>query len=589
MTKPPLDLAATLPLERIVEHFDIEIAVDGDLPMSWCPSCGSRQLLFYQDEENGGHWHHCGHCKAAGANIELVAKILDVPIREAISYILKNELVSPEVWNEDNIVAYLYWYIDGRQEINQFWAQSSENMKPGGAMACEAKRRLGLLSFNEMDWRLRAKDLIGATRLELIPCRRMSRPRTPLTQRRKDSDLVLIPFYRLPGLIEGFSVHSEELRKSLCSYLPATNHRGHVKAGGIAGLQTLSYRRDEVFVLLDPGLAIKLMVAQACRDEQHTIVASWPDTNVSSLLCWKVSCRPVVVWDNTPSVNLFRYAKTLGARVAWHRGSVDRVDSVSHHGARYWAPMASDSAVGWRVAFKEVTKGMSPVEVLEFARMAELSEEEIQSTRADIVFPVMRSAKRIESPKKYGWDREGRRWCLPDCLIEHDGTLREGNWPFMVGYKPTSKWLPHPRKLFAADLASFRRKPRSICWPVLLACLQYLLAPRYERKFQPIFCEGVGARLIIRISHCFGCRPAFTKEHSSQAISLEKEYILSKDTVRSAGLILTSFLWWHTQTYHKGLWGVPLRQAVELAIRDWVCQLPAEPLAENVFDALRDS
>ena len=330
-----------------------------------CPICEQDSLVICQDYVLGGQWAHCRWCRFAGDMIELAATAWHLGIPNAIA-LLSARVLLETTPTAAEIFAYQEDHLNYRRSLRDFWARARN--APRSSSSRSVWRALGRLELattaGREFWLERGGRFVGsASRREIedvfFQCshsvgdranhhgrfskRRGSGPGgRRLFRGRSRDEMLVVPFYDLPGRICGFLFIGREEAGDGGEFIFKRANLGHSsgspREAGVGMLPALDDPPipgvgDQVFVIADPVIGLMLQ-AQWLREHSTAlpIVLSHLANDVKTLrLPDHLVGRKIIFWgQGSPilsqaklwdaHVSRFVFSESEIARRLNHRG-----------------------------------------------------------------------------------------------------------------------------------------------------------------------------------------------------------------------------------------------------------------------------
>jgi hypothetical protein len=289
-----------------------------------CPLCQGQRLSVYDDETSSGNWFCCADCGAAGDMIELAAAAWSMKPDTALQKLYRFGFpISERAIEEESVQSYLSHHLGYRERLKALWHQARDFLTQAPTETVARLRNLYRL-HSEMSlerWRMGPGQLVGAAptvNIEgtFVPGR-LQHGDGPedwnlvgkrVFQGRGWDDVLMIPFYDLPGRISAFSfvgrqggAAGDQIFHPLERLQGQSKKRSLLEAG-LAWLPELCRRcQDRVFLAIDdPWLALRMHIRHFNVSMVPLPLTAWHDgpTARTTRKAWKMlEGRPVVIWS----------------------------------------------------------------------------------------------------------------------------------------------------------------------------------------------------------------------------------------------------------------------------------------------------
>lgn len=381
-------------------------ATPGPLPYhTRCPLCGGCDFTIYQDNTEGGLWHHCRSCQTAGDLIELAARAWRCPVGEAAYRLQSRGQLGPQPPEEQAVRDYEEWYVSKRQQVQRFW----EDCRAYFAGHCRELTHLQhFLDAKNSYWKDRGGRYAGGSSREevfaFIRPRRsdlfLARPQGrfgPVWQ-----EALVIPFSDLPGRISSFLFGVREARDphdlryvTARNVLP-NNVRQRDDDPGVAVLEGLwqppEHFGDTAFILLDPIWTVHLQSQRLHREtgERPLPAASvWPGARATNLRTLAPGLQ-FVFWNHQVTADLFRHAARSDGRVVLTRPDGDTAQEQLYRTSTIeWLALRERLSRPWREALEEHLASLPVADAAAFLTRIGLNDREL-TTFVDSCGPTLR-------------------------------------------------------------------------------------------------------------------------------------------------------------------------------------------------------
>lgn len=288
-----------------------------------CPLCGGPRLTIYEDTTNGGAWHYCFDCRAAGDMIELAAAVWEVPPAAAVRRLADAGIPFPHAKiAADRVAVYADRFPGGRTRMDAFWARAKAYLpRAASAELSVVRERLRFHTTMSPDrWNAGPANLVGAstavaTTAVFWPSQqdpgRLIGGAVRLFRGTPCRECVVVPHYDLPGRICGLYIVGRRGRpgdRVFKPFQPVSTARVQEaglacfwavhKAGGAFG--------SHVFACPDTALAVRLHIRHFnAAGSPLPLVAFYDGAGARTISAWKALDGKVPVvwgWELTPAL-----------------------------------------------------------------------------------------------------------------------------------------------------------------------------------------------------------------------------------------------------------------------------------------------
>jgi hypothetical protein len=284
-----------------------------------CPRCGGQRLTVYDDVTDGGHWFHCWDCQITGDLIELAAVVWDCKPDRALCLLHQRGFPLTEaVVQSESLASYLHHHVDYRRRSKDLWDQANGYLTTTRSSTVGSLRHICNVRLLSNDrWRTGPGRLVGAAAVAKIEaafvpgCLQPSNDSGPphcvgdrIFKDRPWEDVLLIPFYDLPGRISGYMFQGRggNLRDQVFHCLQRRQGpKKHPYEAGLAWLPQLCQDSpDREFVAInDPYLALRIQVRHFLTSLRPLPLTVWHDSAAgrTTRQAWQIlQGRRVVIW-----------------------------------------------------------------------------------------------------------------------------------------------------------------------------------------------------------------------------------------------------------------------------------------------------
>lgn len=380
MSNFTVSIARGLPWRKVLSDLGTPVANEVLPALVQCPLCRSgRMRIFFND--GLGEWFYCRGCGFSGNVVEMAAKAWGFSRIQATLYRIANRyLIVPEEMTPWRVERYIVDHVERRQRLLAFWDASRKTLArhPTAEMQALVRAVTSLQRFDHPDWLQRGGLLIGAcTRLDAERCPFPGSTRYRSLSNRYGhgagrqgifrgggwKDLIVTPFWHLPGLLAGFLFigRGADATQGDFVYKPL---QPLYQGGHEAGIQNIDafFGRphcllgNTVFVLPDVPTALAAEVAwMRSSFTVPPIVATFEDSKLATRSIWsRLPERDLVFLSPQFDVRILLQAKHANAPIAvnclpqeelqWNLGHSDPLD---------WLRMAKRYARPWQTALRD--------------------------------------------------------------------------------------------------------------------------------------------------------------------------------------------------------------------------------------------
>lgn len=361
-----------------------------------CPYCFAKSLSIHQDNRNLEEWYYCYQCKATGSVIAMAAERLKMPEQACIQY-LANQLgqtISPK--SLDNY----YKSCEIRRKHLKLWEYaSSRNLNP-------TPQEIDYLKF--LGFQLRtpmSQERLAAGPHKLYGLSHADAVKAYLGKGRagsfrKKDPIAVIPFYRTPSIIAGFSCISPNKRIDTNTNASNQNARSIAKGEpGFAGLQFLSKFQSESIVATSmlPNM-VRLQMHHFSSNMNPLPLVSWVQQPVCTVQKqWSIlSDRQLIMWEKFPTAAVVHQAMMCDAYVSFVSPPSRRTNPYEVDGQPWKKWIRKVPAID---SFRKIVSSAKPIEqaLKNWARIATSGEkvkllqeaEQYEERTADLVRSVI--------------------------------------------------------------------------------------------------------------------------------------------------------------------------------------------------------
>lgn len=349
-----------------------------------CPLCGDDQLDVFQDPVLGGEWLNCRACGFAGDFIELVAKSQGIEVADAVWRLGACGLIRPKPTLEET-ESYLRDHVHYRARLNSLWQTASASLSQGASRtARQLMSQLGVARAAQSIYTVKhIQRFLGAVDHRKVEeafspdsyaMQFRNNHRGKSTRRRGSGpgerrifeftgwdDVLLIPFWDLPGRISGFLIIGRDgIERNGDWIFKRANYAGNRRKvqeagwGMLDGIDEIRFPQTEfepdVFVMCDARVALFLQGIWAVdRNAPLPILIACDEPHAKS---WNLppqhQNRNVIFWANDH--RLLPQAIATDSRISRFSISEKEIERrLGHHGPLDWLRLMRQRSLPWRV------------------------------------------------------------------------------------------------------------------------------------------------------------------------------------------------------------------------------------------------
>lgn len=366
-----------------------------------CPLCQKRRGYVYRDPAFDGQWFYCHDCHAACDMIELAAVMWKISPLNTLRKLKEMGFEIPEaVLVEGATESYERKHIDARRRTRQFWRQALRYFVESADPSLRGlQAHLGVQDHLAPAWQYRGARFIGAADAQEIRGFHLAeqryeskhaRPRRLLFRGQGWKDVIVVPFWDLPGRICGFLYIGRQGREEdiIYHHTPEFVPRGKtgqhhcIEAGITMPLAVLQseFRHpmfgNTVFVMDDPIMALRLQL----RHMRHTqvplaLIGTWDEPRYRTKNVWEwLPTSNVIVWSPAQTTGSLRLAQDAGAKISEISISESELEkNLRHQTPEHWFQRVQQETVPWDEAVRHRLKGLSQIKTEELLLELELT------------------------------------------------------------------------------------------------------------------------------------------------------------------------------------------------------------------------
>lgn len=331
---------------------DLNIKVNRVPDITTCPTCESPEFHVGQDP-NGGGWYSCDHCHWTGDSPQLLSRVREITVREALQDLEKND--TNDIITPSRIEEYMR-YLARQQGVTDFWLTASSREKILGINSQAARELIDAYKLSGLlenrTWDDLCGQFVGVASKGLYE--QYVNPQDGKTTMPGTSTqrFIVAPLFDAPGRVSGVvSFDRGEGRKRFrCTPIPF---------GSLDALMFMNsvYMHDStVFATPDLTFALCTQVWSLLSNTGHLpLLGFTPDTEKAWM---NVRPQKLIFWDREVNDELFIAARNVPDRayVATKPNFADARDPYFHlqgYTAHEMLGCMRASAVPWLQALKD--------------------------------------------------------------------------------------------------------------------------------------------------------------------------------------------------------------------------------------------
>ncbi len=368
--------------------------------LALCPLCKSHdELLISLDTVFESEWAYCRKCKFAGDMITLVAKTWKLGIREALYKLSVTSGFEPKLGDPKEVDNYVQRFHSRMERVTHFWQEcQATHIRAETSGLRILQQRLN--ADNVLDgWEEKGGQFLGSSTKQDVDAtfnpvrvahwehqknkRSGSFPSQLLTGG-KWADVLVVPFWDLPGRICGFLIIGREANVETDFV-----YKGVIDCSKDAGLAMLpalltgAHHRlgHTKFVFTDVDIAMRFHVRHF-RDHSTPLplAAAWTDDKFTTNEVWRyMSGRSIVFWgsDRLKSIIQAKQAKGLVSLVNVTAQELDT--NMRHATPVEWLLRMRAKAVPWITALQEYIQPLDDSTISNAFTLLNLPRSELDS------------------------------------------------------------------------------------------------------------------------------------------------------------------------------------------------------------------
>ena len=315
-----------------------------------CPACGAMQLLIVQDPVADGQWHYCRSCRISGSLVQLASYVWNLPFSGTLLKLDRLGFQIPSFADSrlDVIKAYEQAMV-ARRRCESLWEEASdgrlllreEYKALLGSLGISAYSRASLggsHGYPEISRILgghtaqAVADMVFPDRADIAVGRNKKdgglKFRSPLAGVYPGggwTDVMLVPFYDLPGRISMFKTWGRHGRAGkIGEVIVRINKAADPGLAFHSGL--LSRKRQTIYAICDHARYLKLQFDSLRINHGLLPLVLWHDKDGQvSRFAWKMlQHHNVILWTETITPRLIMQAVHCNGSICLMRSSMDR-------------------------------------------------------------------------------------------------------------------------------------------------------------------------------------------------------------------------------------------------------------------------
>ena len=293
-----------------------------------CPLCNRETLNLFNDNTEGGGWHHCNHCGSSGDMLELACRVWELEPADTLRRLAEEGVNVPdEALNPLAVASYTANNPNYRQQLNELWEAARDNLPnllQSPHIADMAAQYNLHLEIGSERWRQGPGKLVGAASCTAIE-KHLHKGLFKKSKGVAWQDALVVPFYDLPGRIRSFLCLGRQGRIPADQVFYRAPLRPNNQGGDDAGLGFVQSIGDcgHVIATEDWMLALQLQFRHLRTNYQPLPMVIWHDDgHVRSGASWQMlSGRRIVLWTARPDYRLILQAVATDAWINYTIGS----------------------------------------------------------------------------------------------------------------------------------------------------------------------------------------------------------------------------------------------------------------------------
>ncbi len=363
-----------------------------------CPICrANNQLLILLDGAVGGEWAFCRECKFAGDMITLAAQAWKLGIRNTLRKMAAQANIDPSIGDPCAADIYDSVYYTQWLQIENFWQSCQRAHVTAETSGLRMlQQRFGAARVTE-EWTHRAGRFLGSCfkrdvdatfnpkrygNWEEVKSKRSGGYYSQIFKGPKWNELLVVPFYDLPGRICGFlyigrdaSIETDYLYKS-------TVHEA--RDGGLAMLSSLmegphNHFGHAKFVFTDVDIALRFHVRHS-KDHNRMLplAATWDDGNHITHSVWDwFHPTNLIFWGVHRLKTIVQARKANGMVSTLNITRIELDTNMRNYSPVEWLDRIRVKAIPWVSALQEYLTPLDDLAIDEAFLLLDLRGQEL--------------------------------------------------------------------------------------------------------------------------------------------------------------------------------------------------------------------
>jgi hypothetical protein len=390
--KPGESLNTYLKWQHALPLLGLDISPNMLPAVGQCPLCGQTALHVYNDITLGGAWHYCIRCNFKGDTVELAAQVWNTSPHDVFYKMADAGLQLPDkVFDVGVVDKYIACYIDYRKRFWDFWERARRRLalQDTEQIARLQGKLLGRKTVTNDVWAERGGRFVGACHyydaIEVFQPqlavnhrengRMMNAGKTRIFIGRGWGDVLVLPFFQLPGKFHGFMFVGreadgpEDIAFKLLDGVRGSNPDHPRYDSGLLMHDVLHNQHPqfgaEIFVLEDPLAALKIQMRHLQTNKRPLpICAGFSRERIANRHIWKaLPARPHVFWAPEVTPNLLFQARNADGRIAVSKGLAYIATDPTKRRPIEWLNLMQKQAIHWRDALEQYIRDHDPISV----------------------------------------------------------------------------------------------------------------------------------------------------------------------------------------------------------------------------------
>jgi len=428
-----------------------------------CPLCSKKALDVYQDLAFGGQWGCCRGCHFSGDMIELLRAAWKVNTATALHKVkIQGVEVPVTLLTDEAVEEYERLRLGPRNRVREFWKQAQEHFMEGGSPSLrELHKHLGV-QLSELGWLPTNTLFVGsatakAATLCLRPGEEQTRSNTVVFRGKGWGDVLVLPFYDLPGRICAFQFigrgadpeHGDLVFRHAPEF--AFSSAGQKFEAGVA-MADVAWRThprlgSTIFVVDDPCLALQLQFyALRTNMQPLPVIAIHSDAKYHTERIWEwLPAENVIVWSPRINDRHFAHARQANASISAYKLPYAKLEAnLTQQPIASMMTSIKHSASLWEVAVRRQLEKLPPNRIEELFIELGFNDSErrdfIKSCTPDIqerlrkIYESRPTVRRVQYGKNTICESEGcwyvnddRQSRIANAIVRIEKTLRASN------------------------------------------------------------------------------------------------------------------------------------------------------------------